>query len=61
MLNEKGFQDEVNAYVNVVIKNLPASQRCIKQNQEIPGGRCCLKTSLKILLWWMARYKEHTK
>ena len=30
-LNEKGFQDEVNAYVNVAIKNLPASQRRIQQ------------------------------
>lgn len=30
-LNEEGFQDEVNAYVNVVIKNLPASQRRIQQ------------------------------
>ena len=30
-LNEEGFQDEVNAYVNVVIKNLPASQGRIQQ------------------------------
>ena len=30
-LNDKGFQDEVNAYVNVVIKNLPASQHRIQQ------------------------------
>ena len=55
--NDKGFHNEVNEYVNVVIENLSVTKRRIQQIRKHKEEDAILR---EVLLWWIARYDEHT-